>query len=102
MNKYRHKNGYILPLNNGRSNVSDPIGSAGQILDVLYTCRFRTLRYDILVEKGSLAIEWRDRKNITWKQTFTSSQQGTFQATAAHSIHSLRIEGNQTKEGRLF
>ncbi|MEM1503045.1 hypothetical protein RG959_06445 [Domibacillus sp. 8LH] len=58
-----------------------------------------TLAYEVKVEEGELHLEWQDRTSPIWSRTFTKDEEGTIVFTAEHRLHSLIVEGNQTKGG---
>ena len=58
-----------------------------------------TLAYEVNVEEGELSLQWRNRKNHIWSQTFTEDGQGNSVFTTEHRLHSLIVSGSQTKGG---
>ncbi|MFS0562248.1 hypothetical protein AB1K91_16035 [Terribacillus sp. 179-K 1B1 HS] len=58
-----------------------------------------TLSYEVEVEEGELMLEWRDRKRLIWRETFSEDAQGKVTAKTKHRRYSIRVEGKHTKGG---
>lgn len=58
-----------------------------------------TIKYNVTVEKGSLTIEWRDRKNTFFQKTFSESSEGEFHYKTELKLHTLKLEAEHTKGG---
>ncbi|SDD26659.1 hypothetical protein SAMN05421663_108126 [Terribacillus halophilus] len=56
-----------------------------------------TLSYEVEVKEGELMLEWRDRKQVIWRETFCEDAQGTVTAKTKHCRYSIRVEGKHTK-----
>jgi len=61
-----------------------------------------TIFYEIIVEEGSLFLEWRDLKDSFFLKEFHQSESGQFSFETTRSLHSLKLDGKNTRGGCLF
>ncbi|MCJ0930675.1 hypothetical protein MST22_05860 [Virgibacillus halodenitrificans] len=58
-----------------------------------------TLKFDVTVEEGALDLEWRSFKGVVDKKRFEADGNGELTVTASTRLHSVRLEGSDTKGG---